>query len=509
VDGLSLSEKNRILNMKNRKMIVGGALLLCAICGVAARADVVDTLSYRAEMQGTYGSEYTPFWIVGNRYGMIPLEASNAYLSAGAFYAGGKGDFRWGAGLDVAAVEPRYRAVMIRQAFGEISFRGWKFLIGSKEEHRSLWDRELSSGDMVLSDNARPVPEIRISIPEYVSVLPRVGWFRLRGAFSVGRSFDREYLKEYTGGRFTYVDDVLWHYKSLHFKFADGVDSFPFSFELGLQHGAQWGGTSSNPKIGKQPQSVKDFIRVVLGMSGDETATASDQINVLGNQYGAYDLRLNYSAGGWGVHAYHQRYFEDKSGTEFLNGMDGLWGAQVDFPSGLGWVRKLLVEVLETRDQTGPFHFIEFDHVAHPGIGGGGDNYYNNGEYQTGLSYFNRAVGSPLLVSPEYNSGGQLGFLDTRIHCLHLGISGNLSKDFSWRVLFTSMETWGMHHRPYLNTKKGNSGLCELTWQPSVFDGWSFTGMLGADSGNFLRKKGIGGGIVISKRGILARGRIR
>ena len=44
-------------------------------------------------------------------------------------------------------------------------------------------------------------------------------------------------------------------------------------------------------------------------------------------------------------------------------------------------------------------HFITFDRDKWKGgRGGGNDDYYNNGEYRTGFSYFNRGVGSRMLL---------------------------------------------------------------------------------------------------------------
>ena len=482
------------------KYIIIAAAIFLATAGMA-QTDNRDGFSWRTEMVGTVSTNNTPFWIVNNRYGMVPLDAPGGYASAGAFYRGSsQGGWRWGAGLDVAVAAPRYRNAFIRQAYGELGYRSLKLIIGSKEQYTSLWDRELSSGDMVRSANARPVPEVMISIPDYSPVWFAEDWLQVRGSFSVGKSFDTDYLKYFTKEKQTYVTDVLWHYKSFHFRFKDSWNGFPLSFELGLQHGAQWGGVSTNPKVGVQPRSMGDFLRVVMGMAGDDNATQSDQINVLGNQYGAYDLRLSYNAAGnWGVAAYHQRYFEDKSGTEFLNGMDGLWGLQLDLPPSLRWVRKIVVEILETRHQTGPFHFIEFDHEKHPGVGGGADNYYNNGEYVTGLSYFNRSMGSPLIISPEYNADGKLGFPDNRTHHFHFGIAGQFLPELGYRVLFTVMETWGIHYRPYLNTRKGMSGMGELSYSPAFLSGWTFTGTIAADRGDYLSKKGIGASIGISR----------
>ena len=91
----------------------------------------------------------------------------------------------------------------------------------------------------------------------------------------------------------------------------------------------------------------------------------------MGNHYGSYDFQLTYTAERWRLSAYHQHYFEDKSGMIFVNNLDGLWGARLDVPE-FPWIRKVVVEYLTTRDQSGPFHFIGFDHDLHPGTGGGG-----------------------------------------------------------------------------------------------------------------------------------------
>ena len=61
--------------------------------------------------------------------------------------------------------------------------------------------------------------------------------------------------------------------------------------------------------------------------------------------------------------------------NEAVNGTDGLWGAQLDLPR-LPWLKKVVTEYLVTRNQSGPFHFIIFDHDKYQGPGGGGDDYY-------------------------------------------------------------------------------------------------------------------------------------
>ncbi|MDR1557693.1 MAG: capsule assembly Wzi family protein [Tannerellaceae bacterium] len=470
------------------------------------KEDKQNALTYQTEMFGSAASgNYTPFWLVSNRNGMVPLEAGNAYLSAGLFYNQYFGEgFRWAAGADMAVVTPRYRNVFIRQLYAEIAYRSLLLTIGSKEQYNSLWDKELSSGDMVSSVNARPIPEAKISMPAYTLVPYTRDWLSVKGDFSVGRSFDTDYLSYFTKESHDfYVEDVLWHHKSLYFRIGSPGNQFPLSLELGLQHGAQWAGVSTNPRISVQPNSLSDFVRVITGREGGEGATVSDSINVLGNHYGSYDFKLTYKGRQWAVKAYHQRYFDDKSGTIFGNGWDGLWGIELDLEN-VSWLQKILVECLETRDQTGPFHFINFDHEKHPGVGGGADNYYNNGEYTTGLSYFSRAVGSPLLPSPEYNTDGSVGFKNTRIRDWHFGLSGALSPQVRYRMLFTFMDSWGTHTRPFLNKKTGTSGLLEITYQHPQMQGWLFTGSVGLDTGTVFGSKGAGFGLRIAKRGILS-----
>jgi hypothetical protein len=439
--------------------------------------------------------------MVSNRYGVVPLEAGNGYLKAVVFHESAFANgFRWNVGVDLVAAAPRYRQVFVQQVYAGIDYKALRLSVGSRERHASLWDERLSSGDMVLSANARPIPEVNLSIPEYTLVPLTKGWLQLKGDFAVGRSFDRAYLERFANEKQTYINHVLWHHKSLYFRVKDTRAGAPLSFELGVQHWAQWGGTSTNEKLGTQPHAVKDFIRVVFGREGGADASAMDIMNVLGNHYGSYDFKLTFSQNDWALQAYHQRYFDDKSGMIFNNGRDGLWGVQLELPR-FRWVRKAVVEYVDTRNQTGPFHFILFDHEEHPGRGGGSDDYYNNGEYVTGVSYFNRGIGSPLVPSPEYNTDGTLGFINNRIRDWHLGIDGSLSPQVTYRALLTLMNSWGRAYHPFLNRKDGVSGLLEIGYCHPRLSGWSFACSIAADKGG-LFGKGIGIGLTVSRQGV-------
>lgn len=463
--------------------------------------------TYNLEAIGTVASgEQTPFWIVSNRYGAIPLEAANGLARAGVFHDQQFGNgFKWTAGLDIVSTAPRDNNLFIQQAYAEIGYKSLLLGIGSKERYNSIVDKRLSSGDMVLSPNARPIPEINFSIPHFAIVPFTKGWLQVKGDFAIGRSFDKDYLKEYTSGAnntITYVDNVLWHHKSGFLRIEDTENNFPLFGIVGLTHWAQWGGTSTNSEIGKQPQSVKDFMRVIVGKEGGKGSTPSDSINVLGNHYGSYYFSLGYKLADFGtVQAYHQHYFDDKSGMEFANKHDGLWGIELETKQ-LIWLRKVVVELLTTKHQSGPMHFINFDHDKYSGRGGGADNYYNNGEYTTGVSYFNRGLGSPIITSPEYNKNGRLGFMNNRVESWHLGAEGDISQQVAYRLLLTHMKGWGRAGYPLLDTKSSFASLIEVTYKHPNLKGWEFTGAAAFDTGDMLEKNS-GFSLNIRKQGIL------
>lgn len=485
--------------------------LICFFFWVAAplsmqAQDSLDTnaTTYTVETFASAATgSYTPFWITSNRYGVVPLDAGNGYLrpSLSHHQSFGKG-FHWAAGIDAVVSAPRYRNVYLQQLYAEIGYKSLLFSLGSKEQYTSLWDKRLSSGNMIQSANARPIPEAHISIPEFLNVPFTKGWFHFRGYMSVGRSFDNAYLDDFVQTDQTYNRDVLWHDKSLTIRLKDTRKDFPLHLSFGISHSAQWGGTSTDPDLGKQPQSFKDFVRIFCAKAGDQDASIRDKINTLGSHHMSYDFHIGFVKADWELQAYYQHLTSDKSGILMYNKNDGLWGLQLDLNRST-LVKRVVVEYITTRHQSGPFHYLNFDHDAHPGRGGGADNYYNNDEYQTGHSYFNRSKGSPLLLSPEYNTDGSIGFNNTRIQDIHLGVEGALNPQFSYRVLLTLMNSWGTPYRPFLKKHSGASFLLEARYTHPHLRDWSFTGSLAGDTGNAVGNRCYGLSLSISKRGLL------
>ena len=106
--------------MKALQTIIAIAALFYVADAFAQTEEVEDATSYKAEIFGSASSgSTTPFWMVSNRYGIVPLDAGNGYLNAGIFHQQhfGKG-FRWSAGLDIIAAVPRYHNVFVQQVWG-------------------------------------------------------------------------------------------------------------------------------------------------------------------------------------------------------------------------------------------------------------------------------------------------------------------------------------------------------------------------------------------------------
>ncbi|MDR3340974.1 MAG: capsule assembly Wzi family protein [Candidatus Symbiothrix sp.] len=461
-----------------------------------------EKIDYRLDAFGLFGAgDYTPFWIAGNTNGIVPLKPNNAYLRGNLAWDHSFGkDITLKAGIDGITAANHTSSAWLHQLFADVSFRKIHLTLGMREPNRSPLEKSLSQGDLLYSGNARPIPEININIPEFTTIPFTKGLLQFKADFAVGKSLDNKYILRAKQENGSYVKNVLWHHKSLYFKLEDSNKKIPMSFTFGLEHGTQWGGWTSTQDFGNQPDSFKDFIRVVLGEEGGENANVGDQINVLGNHAGTIYVGWAYQTGDFQTTLYKQHYFEDKSGVEYANWRDGVWGGSISFFK-LACVQKVLVEFLQTTNQSGPMHFLDYD----PSLnvrGGGSDSYYNNFCYVTGWSYFGRGLGNPLLTSPEYNTDGSLAFKNNRVKSIHLGLEGKIIPSLSYRTLFTGMQSWGTMGNPFLERKDNFSALIACLYEPKHFSGWKIGIQFALDKGKIYGDN-IGASLTLSKSGLI------
>ena len=461
-----------------------------------------EKLDYRFDGFGsaTKGN-YTPFWMSSNTYGIVPLKPNNAYLRSDLIWSRSfSGKLKLEAEADLLTATKHTSSFWIHQLYAAVSFRNIRLSVGAKENDNSMLDKNLSMGDMTYSTNARPIPEINCAIPNYTTLPFTKGTVQFKGDFAIGKSMDNNYIFRTKNQDALYTYDILWHHKSLFFKWENPDSRFPLSGVLGLEHAVQWGGWSNYADFGKYPSSFMDFFRVVIPQGGNSQSIEGEQINALGNHLGTINLKLAYTTKNFQAALYKQHFFDDNSGLEMANWRDGIWGGELTF-FNQPFLRKLVLEFLQSTNQSGPMHFLYYEGNLYSHIRGGGNyDYYNNEFYAGGWSYFGRGMGNPLFTSPEYNGDNALFFKNNRLKAVHLGLAGSLTPEFAYRTLFTGMAGWGTFHLPFLKQKNSFSSLIECIYKPKKHAGWQIGLQFAFDKGG-LYGDNFGCSLKLSKSG--------
>lgn len=408
--------------MKSKILRLFSMIALSVFCSFVSKAQT-DTVSYKVDLYGLVSSgDFAPFWLQNQQYGKV----SSAAQSTGATLGLAKGfnhqnkwfDYSFG----VTALV-RTDAVYFHQLYAKIHSWVIDFEAGMREEHIGVEDVSLSSGGLIFSENARPVPKITLGILNYIPIPLTGGFAEIKGAISHGWFTDN-----------IDMTNVLLHHKYIFFRFGG---RFPVHIQYGFEHAAQWGGNSDDPHIGNQPTSLKDFKDIFLGKSGGEDATMSDRINTLGNHIIGQSLRFDLRLADYEIGAYWQNMLEDppiRIIGKTMNTPDGLWGLSVRNNKN-PFVNAVLYEYFNTTDQSGPFH--DKDGIVY----GGNDSYYT-GQYPAGWSYYGRTLGNVLITSPLYNKDGKTSTTNNRVHAHHFGIEGNAA-GYNYRILSTYSKNYG------------------------------------------------------------------
>lgn len=473
-------------------------LLACVPEAVA-----IEGLYYKVEAQGSVSTgENTPFWLVNNREGLASVEKNNGYLRAGLFREiEPEKRFSWGAGVDLAGAYNFSSSFIIQQLYAEIKYRCLGLMVGSKENlNYEVNNRQLGSGNLLYSGNARPVPQIRAGIPEYTFVPWTGKWLSVKGYIAYGMFTDDRWQKSFARYGAKRTEHVLYHSKALFLKVGN-PEKFPAWFEGGLEMAAQFGGKSiTGEKVINMPNGAKDIIKVFFPSAGGKDTPIGEQTNIYGNHVGSWNAKIGWDiTPEWGVGVYYNHYFEDHSQMMFdYEWRDGLWGVEVNFPQN-PVVTQLVYEFLYTKDQSSS---VYWDHDSKiPEQVSGRDNYYNHGIY-TGWQHWGMGIGNPLLISPIYNRDGVIAFESNRVIAHHVGFMGQPLPELGYRVLLTYSRNWGTYDSPYPEVKNNYNGLLEVTYNPRWFTGGAAILSIGADGGGLLGKS-LGVMLTIRKTGWL------
>ena len=247
---------------------------------------------------------------------------------------------------------------------------------------------ELSSGHMLISHNAEPMPKVGLVTSQKIKKLKKIDFdFGIAHAIFNQNDF--------------YSEAPMLHEKFLYMN----IKNNNYQVSIGFIHEAMWGGNIVG--IGNQPNTFKDFLKVFI--SGDGPLKEGEpHANALGNHLGVWDFYYQKNNNNRILKFYYQHFFEDTSGFRFRNKIDGLWGIELK-----NYVPEttILFEYLDTTHQNMNPPYVN-------------DAYYNHYEYNLGWSYKNYTLGNPFI--------NHLNVEPTEV--FHIGVSGKILSNYQYKI---------------------------------------------------------------------------
>ena len=469
---------------------------------------------YTATLQGCVGAndETTPFWLTNNRYGLGNIEC-NAALVRTSFQRDAETDslrkWRIGYGADIVGMV-KYDGhcnshLVLQQLYTDFQFKGIRLSIGQKERPSELKNQNLSTGGLTTGINARPLPMVRLELPDFLPIPGTKNWLAIKAHIAYGIYTDNRWQEDFTHKTNLYTANSFYHSKAGFLRIGNPKKSH-MTLTAGLEMSCQFGGEAWNLRDRadhtgtfdshqKLPHGGKAFWHAFI--PGGSDTNDGDYANVEGNQLGSWHLRLDFYGKGWGMSFYAEHFFEDHS-MLFLQypWKDMLYGAEINLPRN-PVVSSIVYEYLRTADQSGPIYHDANDIL--PEQISAIDNYYNHHIYG-GWQHAGFGIGNPLLLSPLYNSNHKIAFTDNRITAHHIGLEGHPCKEGHYRILFTHEKSLGTYSQPHSNPKNGKFLLIEGTYSPRRKKGLNLTFSYGQNSGTLLGSSK-GGMLTISYKG--------
>jgi hypothetical protein len=347
-------------------------------------------------LQGMYSTgENLPFWMYMNQRGRISENTNAAgWITGRAVY-----DLSYTSTLEVGAGILYQDGISGRVFLDEsyVQFRNtWLEVIAGRKQRPELYNGlSASNENIIYSLNTRPFPGIQ---------LRTVSPIKISSKFSLELQWE-EYLLE--KGR--YIKNARLHHKSFRIQYKPNEN---WAIKYGLQHFVQWGGTRPNGI--KEPQGVSDYLRIISFRAGGKKASQSDKANALGNHLGSQEIYVTRKFRNYTVEFLFNNLFEDGSGSWFGNIPDGRYGIYLNKNERNTMINSFIYEFYYTKDQSKDTRW-------------GKDNYFNNGAYRSGWTYYNRVIGTPFFTR---NPNGE-GILKNAFVAHHIGISGQFSDYFN------------------------------------------------------------------------------
>lgn len=385
----------------------------------------------------TTHDKVVPFYLVNNQFGEVDPNDS-FFLSGQLQYQKRLGkNFKLSSGFG-------FRNDIFSRYYLSLSFKDWHLETGRVPQTFGGFGSGLSSGSLALSENALPVPMVSLSLKEYKPIPFTHGYLKFKGSFS-HRWLEKD----------RYISNAQLHGKSFYMVL-DLKDVIGLQISSGVVHFAQYGGVS--PQGVRQPSDFADFLRVFRGAGIiDPDDIGRGEGNGLGNHLGITEFTFKQMIGNQSLSFNYQKQFEDEGSIQYISLKDFLMGLEWDLGNREKLISKVHIEWLQSKWQSGmgfpdPTETVQ---TVEDNMGyefGERDDYYNNYLYRSGWTYNERVMGNPLFLTYKYT----LNFMDpypdygvaianNRISAVHLGFEGMLSRQITYKGLFTYSKNFGTY----------------------------------------------------------------
>ncbi|WP_345244813.1 capsule assembly Wzi family protein [Nibrella saemangeumensis] len=498
------------MSINGKGLSLASLLFIVAMLPTSSPAQsVVHKNAWQAELEagGFMASPSAmPFWLRTNQYGIVPLTAPVATLRASLTKRYAHQDTSavrksvdWGFGVNPVVNAGKTNQVILAEAYVKGRFRSLELFAGRRRELIGLGDSTLSSGFMIGSGNALPVPKVQLATMGYIPLKFLGSVLAINAGYGHGW-FNADYIK-----------GAYLHQKYLYGRL--GKPEWPVKLHLGVNHQVQWAGQADylrdfsdrvNPD-GKLPSSLKAYVAAVTGVVPKDwagTDITSFDTYAVGNNLGSYDAGIEVDTRQMHFLLYHQHIFDDKSGIALVNIPDGLTGLSwqrkpLTPPTGAFQLSRVVLEFISTLDQSGSTFYVPNS------IYQGRDNYFNHAQYIEGWSYKGRTIGTPFIAPyldfrPETQQAGGGFFPNTRVEVWYVGAEGRLLNQLTWRLRTSYSRNYGIFAQPYLSVIEQFSSLLSAQITLPRWSNTIVTASVALDRGK-LYENTVGGFLSVKK----------
>jgi hypothetical protein len=374
-----------MLNLYKKNSIFKNHIFLLIILSLKLHSQEINN-QYSLELNPDLSNQW---WSQYNHYGQ---EQSEAYFHYNTSYKYKNVNLN----VNIFASKD---AIYIGESFVQSKLFNNTYLKAGKyyKDFSSYLNESLSSGSLLVSNNAEPMPKIGL-ISSYKFKKHKYVDFN----FGISHGFfDKSKI---------YKTAPMLHEKFIYLNYSKNQNDFG----VGIVHEAIWAGSTED--YGDFPSSFKDFLKIFISADGP-LLDGDSHANALGNHLGIWDFYYKKTIRNKDITLYYQHFFEDTSGLRFDNQSDGLWGIEL---SNFVQNTHILFEYLNTTNQGRNPPYVD-------------ENYYNHGQYGEGWSYKGYVLGNPFI-----NAGNADDDFDVNpSKVFHLGVKNNQLNKYSYKVLLS------------------------------------------------------------------------